>query len=144
MAVARALAAEPKTIVADEFLAGLDVSVQAQLLNLLRGLCREMGLTLIFITQDLGVASALCTRIAVIYLGRVVEEGAMDDILHRPTHPYTRGLMRAFSSFGRPLAALLKGEIPSPIDPPPRLSLCLKGAPCDPVLPDLRSGAQTP
>jgi oligopeptide/dipeptide ABC transporter ATP-binding protein len=118
VAVARALAAEPKTIVADESVAGLDVSVQAQLLNLLRGLCREMGLTLIFITHDLGVASYLCTRIAVLYLGRIVEEGATADILHRPMHPYTRGLMRAFPSFGRPLTASLKGEIPSPIDLP--------------------------
>lgn len=118
VAVARALAAEPKTIVADESVAGLDVSVQAQLLNLLRGLCREMGLTLIFITHDLGVASYLCTRIAVLYLGRIVEEGATNDILHRPMHPYTRGLMRAFPSFGRPLTASLKGEIPSPIDLP--------------------------
>jgi len=118
VAVARALAAEPKTIVADESVAGLDVSVQAQLLNLLRGLCREMGLTLIFITHDLGVASYLCTRIAVMYLGRIVEEGATADILHRPMHPYTRGLMRAFPSFGRPLTASLKGEIPSPIDLP--------------------------
>ena len=118
VAVARALAAEPKTIVADESVAGLDVSVQAQLLNLLRGLCREMGLTLIFITHDLGVASYLCQRIAVMYLGRIVEEGATGDILHRPMHPYTRGLMRAFPSFGRPLSASLKGEIPSPIDLP--------------------------
>jgi oligopeptide/dipeptide ABC transporter ATP-binding protein len=77
-----------------------------------------MGLTLIFITHDLGVASYLCTRIAVMYLGRIVEEGATADILHRPMHPYTRGLMRAFPSFGRPLTASLKGEIPSPIDLP--------------------------
>lgn len=118
VAVARALASEPKVIVADESVAGLDVSVQAQLLNLLRGLCRDMGLTLIFITHDLGVASYLCQRIAVMYLGRVVEEGRTADILQRPMHPYTRGLMRAFPSFGRPLSASLKGEIPSPIDLP--------------------------
>ncbi len=118
VAVARALACEPKVIVADESVAGLDVSMQAQLLNLLRGLCRERGLTLIFITHDLGVASYLCERIAVMYLGRVVEEGPTTEILNRPMHPYTRGLMRAFPSFSRPLAASLKGEIPSPIDLP--------------------------
>jgi len=119
VAVARALAAQPRVLVADESVAGLDVSVQAQLLNLLRGLCRDLGLTLVFITHDLGVASYLCRRIAVMYLGRIVEEGATADILHRPMHPYTRGLMRAFPAFGRPLAAALKGEIPSPIDLPP-------------------------
>ncbi|WP_151448447.1 ABC transporter ATP-binding protein [Lacisediminimonas profundi] len=118
VAVARALAAEPKVIIADESVAGLDVSVQAQLLNLLRKLCREMGLTLVFITHDLGVASYLCRRVAVMYLGRIVEEGSTEDILHQPRHPYTRGLMRAFPSFGRPLTASLKGEIPSPIDLP--------------------------
>jgi oligopeptide/dipeptide ABC transporter ATP-binding protein len=118
VAVARALAAEPKVIIADECVAGLDVSVQAQLLKLLRSLCREMGLTLVFITHDLGVASYLCQRVAVMYLGRIVEEGRTEDILQRPRHPYTRGLMRAFPSFGRPLAASLKGEIPSPIDLP--------------------------
>jgi oligopeptide/dipeptide ABC transporter ATP-binding protein len=118
VAVARALAAEPRVIVADESVAGLDVSVQAQLLNLLRGLCREMGLTLVFITHDLGVASYLCERIAVMYLGRIVEQGKTADILPDPKHPYTRALMRAFPSFGRPLSASLKGEIPSPIDLP--------------------------
>jgi oligopeptide/dipeptide ABC transporter ATP-binding protein len=118
VAVARALAGEPKAIVADESVAGLDVSVQAQLLNLLRGLCRDMGLTLIFITHDLGVASYLCQRIAVMYLGRIVEEGPTAGILLQPKHPYTAGLMRAFPSFGRALTASLSGEIPSPIDLP--------------------------
>lgn len=118
VAVARALAAQPRVIIADESVAGLDVSVQAQLLNLLRGLCREMGLTLIFITHDLGVASYLCKRIAVMYLGRIIESGPTAAILNHPIHPYTRGLMRAFPSFGRPLNASLKGEIPSPINLP--------------------------
>ncbi len=118
VAVARALAAQPRVIIADESVAGLDVSVQAQLLNLLRGLCREMGLTLIFITHDLGVASYLCDRIAVMYLGRIIESGPTAAILPDPIHPYTRGLMRAFPSFGRPLNASLTGEIPSPINLP--------------------------
>jgi oligopeptide/dipeptide ABC transporter ATP-binding protein len=118
VAVARALAAEPKIIFADECVAGLDVSVQAQLLNLLRKLCHEMKMTLVFITHDLGVASYLCQRVAVMYLGRIVEEGPTEEILRQPRHPYTRGLMRAFPGFGRPLSASLKGEIPSPIDLP--------------------------
>ena len=118
VAVARALAVQPRVIFADESVAGLDVSVQAQLLNLLRDLCRDMGLTLVFITHDLGVASYLCTRIAVMYLGRVVEEGPSAEILARPHHPYTRSLLRAFPSFDRPLTASLAGEIPSPINLP--------------------------
>ena len=118
VAVARALAAEPGTIVADESVAGLDVSVQAQLLNLLRDLCRDMGLTLVFITHDLGVASYLCERVAVMYLGRIVEEGPTAQVMASPMHPYTRALMQAFPSFDRPLKASLSGEIPSPIDLP--------------------------
>ncbi|MBS7779563.1 ABC transporter ATP-binding protein [Acidovorax sp. CCYZU-2555] len=118
VAVARALAAEPTTIVADESVAGLDVSVQAQLLNLLRDLCEDMGLTLIFITHDLGVASYLCERVAVMYLGRIVEEGPTGEVMRAPLHPYTSALMRAFPSFDRPLKASLSGEVPSPIDLP--------------------------
>lgn len=118
VAVARALAAQPRVIIADESVAGLDVSVQAQLLNLLRGLCHEMGLTLIFVTHDLGVASYLCERVAVMYLGRIIESGPTATILSDPIHPYTRALMRAFPSFGRPLNASLTGEIPSPINLP--------------------------
>ena len=118
VAVARALAAQPRVIIADESVAGLDVSVQAQLLNLLRSLCREMGLTLIFVTHDLGVASYLCERVAVMYLGRIIESGPTATILSDPIHPYTRALMRAFPSFGRPLNASLTGEIPSPINLP--------------------------
>jgi len=119
VAIARALAAEPKVIMADESVAGLDVSVQAQVLNLLRSLCREAGITLVFITHDLGVASYLCERIAVLYLGRIVEQGATEAILNDPRHPYTRGLMQAFPKFGAPLTAPLKGEIPSPVNLPP-------------------------
>lgn len=135
VAVARALAAEPRVIVADESVAGLDVSVQAQLLNLLRGLSSEMGLTLIFITHDLGVASYLCERIAVMYLGRIVEEGRTPDILRAPAHPYTRALTQAFPSFERPLNASLKGEIPSPIDLP---SGCRFASRCPDVQPRCR------
>ena len=118
VAIARALAAEPRVIMADESVAGLDVSVQAQVLNLLRDLCTESGITLVFITHDLGVASYLCQRIAVLYLGRIVEQGPTEAILHNPGHPYTRGLMQAFPKLGAPLTAPLKGEIPSPVNLP--------------------------
>jgi oligopeptide/dipeptide ABC transporter ATP-binding protein len=118
VAIARALAAEPQVIMADESVAGLDVSVQAQVLNLLRDLCRESGITLVFITHDLGVASYLCEKIAVLYLGRIVEQGPTEAILNTPRHPYTRALLQAFPRFDMPLKASLSGEIPSPVDLP--------------------------
>lgn len=113
VAVARALAGEPRVIVADESVAGLDVSVQAQLLNLLRDLQREQGLALVFVTHDLGVAAYLCERVAVMYLGRIVEMGPTREVLAQPLHPYTQGLMRAFPRFDAPLTVSLPGEIPS-------------------------------
>ena len=119
VAIARALASQPKVIVADEAVSGLDVSTQAQLLNLLRGLQHEMGLTLMFITHDLAVASYLCSRIAVMYLGRIVEAGPTKEVLRRPLHPYTRALLNASPRFFEPIAETLPGEIPSPIDLPP-------------------------
>lgn len=119
VAIARALASEPKVIVADEAVSGLDVSTQAQLLNLLRSLQREMGLTLLFITHDLAVASYLCSRIAVMYLGRIVETGPTKEVLRRPLHPYTKALLAASPRFFAPIAETLAGEIPSPIDLPP-------------------------
>ncbi|MBK1614527.1 ABC transporter ATP-binding protein [Rubrivivax gelatinosus] len=113
VAVARALAGEPRVVVADESVAGLDVSVQAQLLNLLRDLQREQGLAMVFVTHDLGVAAYLCERVAVMYLGRIVEMGPTHEVLAQPLHPYTRGLMQAFPRFDAPLTVSLAGEIPS-------------------------------
>lgn len=113
VAVARALAGEPRVIVADESVAGLDVSVQAQLLNLLRDLQREQGLAMVFVTHDLGVAAYLCARVAVMYLGRIVEMGPTREVLAHPLHPYTQGLMQAFPRFDAPLTVSLPGEIPS-------------------------------
>ncbi|WP_027132897.1 ABC transporter ATP-binding protein [Geminicoccus roseus] len=119
VAIARALASQPAVLVADEAVSGLDVSTQAQLLELLRGLQREMGLSLMFITHDLGVASYLCDRIAVMYLGRIVETGATREVLKAPAHPYTRALLNASPQFFQPIAEPLPGEVPSPIDLPP-------------------------
>jgi oligopeptide/dipeptide ABC transporter ATP-binding protein len=119
VAIARALASEPSVLVADEAVSGLDVSTQAQILKLLRDLQREMGLSLMFITHDLGVAAYLCDRIAVMYLGRVVETGSTRDVLKAPAHPYTRALLSASPRFFAPISDPLPGEVPSPIDLPP-------------------------
>ncbi|MDO6585066.1 ABC transporter ATP-binding protein [Salipiger sp. 1_MG-2023] len=118
VAIARALASEPSVLVADEAVSGLDVSTQAQLLSLLRRLQQEMGLTLVFITHDLGVASYLCENIAIMYLGRIVETGPTDAVLAAPAHPYTAALRAAAPSFFQPIAEPLPGEIPSPLDLP--------------------------
>ncbi|MBB3948468.1 oligopeptide/dipeptide ABC transporter ATP-binding protein [Rhizobium skierniewicense] len=119
VAIARALASNPMVLVADEAVSGLDVSTQAQLLNLLRKLRREMNLTLVFITHDLGVASYLCDEIAIMYLGRIVETGPTKEVLANPAHPYSRALRHSAPEFFEPISDPLPGEIPSPLDLPP-------------------------
>ena len=119
--IARALAVKPDFIVCDEAVAALDVSIQAQILNLFMRLRRELDLTYLFISHDLGVVEHLSDRVVIMYLGRVVEEADTETVFRRPNHPYTRSLLdsvprienrkRAFS--------VVKGEIPSPINPPP-------------------------
>lgn len=119
VAIARGLASNPSVLIADEAVSGLDVSTQAQLLTLLRELQRDMGLTLLFITHDLGVAAYLCERIAVMYLGRIVEMGPTRPVLEAPAHPYTRALRRSAPEFFAPIPPPLTGEVPSPINLPP-------------------------
>jgi peptide/nickel transport system ATP-binding protein len=144
--VARALALSPKLIVCDEPVSALDVSIQAQILNLLRSLQDEFNLTYVFISHDLSVIRQIADRIAVMYLGRIVELGAGESIYERPKHPYTAALL---SAVPRPTATagrqriVLTGDVPSPVAPPaacvfhPRCPRFHRGR-CDVDAPELR------
>ncbi len=137
--VARALAVNPKLIICDEPISALDVSIQAQILNLLRELQRNMGLTFIFITHDLSVVKYFSDDIAVMYLGQMVEKAPSDELFANPMHPYTKALLSAIPipvvGKEKPERTLIKGEITSPVNLPDE---CRFGKRCDECHEDCR------
>jgi oligopeptide/dipeptide ABC transporter ATP-binding protein len=119
--LARALIVNPKIMICDEPVSALDVSIQSQILNMLRELQTELGLTMLFITHDISVVRYISDRIGIMYLGTIVEEALTDDLFQAPQHPYTKALLSAVPDYTRSRLKeriILKGEIPSPLSPP--------------------------
>lgn len=144
--IARALALKPKLIVCDEAISALDVSIQAQVLNLFEDLRQEFGFAYLFISHDLGAVEHIADRVAIMYLGRLVEIGTSDEVFENPRHPYTRALLAEAPSLDKRRQAFtpIKGEIPSPLHPPqgcafhPRCDFAT--AACQKDLPELKRG----
>jgi oligopeptide/dipeptide ABC transporter ATP-binding protein len=118
--IAMALSTKPKILIADEPTTALDVTIQAQVLELMKDLVKEFGMAILFITHDLGVIAQVADRVAVMYLGRIVESGPVREVLHAPAHPYTKGLLNALpklDAIDEPLTPV-PGDIPSPLERP--------------------------
>jgi peptide/nickel transport system ATP-binding protein len=147
--IALALAAGPKLVVADEPTTALDVSTQAQIMALLRGLCREQGTAVLLITHDMGVIAETCDRVAVMYAGRIVEMGPVAEVIHRPSHPYTAGLMASIPDTDqtRPRLAQIDGAMPRLDAIPPGCAFhprCTHASErCHQERPELADGAHT-
>lgn len=125
--IARALALSPKIIICDEPVSALDVSIQAQIINLLMDLQKQLGLTYLFISHDLSAVKHISNRIIVMYLGRIMESAQVDELFDHPLHPYTQALLSAVPTIenGKDTKRiLLEGDVPSPIDPPPGCRFC--------------------
>ena len=143
--VARALAVEPSVIIADEPVSALDVSIQAQIINLLQDLQEQLGLAFLFIAHDLSVVGHMSHRVAVMYLGKIMELGYRDQIFKNPMHPYTQALLQSVPKMdpdsGRK-KIILEGDVPSPINPPPGCPFhprCPQVMPeCSTVVPELK------
>jgi oligopeptide/dipeptide ABC transporter ATP-binding protein len=140
LCIARALVVEPRILVCDEPVSALDVSIRAQIINLLLRLKDELGLALLMISHDLGVVEHMSDRIAVMYLGRFVEEGRWDQVLSKPAHPYTRALLASVPGMHKTGAvrARMTGEAPSALRPPPG---CAFHPRCPVAVDACRSGA---
>jgi oligopeptide/dipeptide ABC transporter ATP-binding protein len=147
--IARALAVQPEFIVCDEAVAALDVSIQAQVLNLFMKLRKELALTYLFISHDIGVVEHLADRVAIMYLGRIVELAPSEELFEKPNHPYTRALLHEVPRLDirRRKFEPIKGEIPSPLNPPtgchfhPRCPFAMKRCPEErPLLKEIAPG----
>ncbi|MGC9522992.1 MAG: ABC transporter ATP-binding protein [Anaerolineae bacterium] len=143
--IAMALSCHPSLLIADEPTTALDVTVQAQILDLIRELQHDFGMAVLYITHDLGVIAEMCHHVAVMYLGKIVELGSVRDIFHRPLHPYTLGLLKSRPKLiggARERLSPIKGNVPVPLDPPPacgfwdRCPQMIKGR-CDASVPEL-------
>lgn len=150
ISIARAIALNPSLVIADEPVSALDVSIQAQIINLMKDLQEKLKLTYVFISHDLGVIDYLCDRVAVMYLGKIVEIGTREEIFSNPQHPYTQALLSAIPKIGagkKKMKKSLTGEVPSPINPPsgchfhPRCPV--KKAECSRLTPKLISVGKT-
>lgn len=147
--IAMALACNPRVIIADEPTTALDVTIQAQILDLLRHLKEKINSSIMFITHDLGVIAEMADYVVVMYAGRVVEKGTADDIFHHPAHPYTIGLMASKPVVGKKIDKLysIPGKVPNPINMPDycyfkdRCEMCVKG--CDGAYPEMISLSDT-
>jgi oligopeptide/dipeptide ABC transporter ATP-binding protein len=143
--IAMALSCNPALLIADEPTTALDVTVQAQILELIKGLQEQFGMAIQYITHDLGVIAEIAQQIAVMYLGRIVEQGSPEHIFRRPLHPYTTALLRSVPKLGKKSTSRLEtiqGTVPIPLDPPPMcgfFSRCTRAMPgkCDRAIPAL-------